>query len=231
MQRQEDGCENWTRGSGDGGRPRAHTNKGLCRPRVRSVSGRVLGRQTQADPRAGRARRKGRMQGARTAARLRPREEERAQWAQEGVLTCVLVGGKEAQRASRPRVPAYEREQRRKAFSGVGPRREATWSPLRWEPRYRVKEGPHRPERTDDSHCWCTVVQGAACRRWGSLRQLTLRRTPESRWKVTRPQASGVSSYSPRRTAVCTAGLWFPSFLASLWGSARHPAPVLLVPY
>lgn len=80
-----------------------------------------------------------------------------------------------------------------------------------------MKEGPHRPERTN--HCWCTVGQGAACRRWGSLCQLTLKRKPESWWKVTRPQASGVSSYSPQRTAVCTPGLWFASFLASLWGS------------
>lgn len=58
----------------------------------------------------------------------------------------------------------------REAFSGAGPRREAARCPLRWEPPYRVKEGPHRPERTN--HCWCTVGRGAACRRWGSLRQL-----------------------------------------------------------
>lgn len=116
----------------------------------------------------------------------------------------------------------------REAFSGTGPRREAARCPLRWEPRYRVKEGPHRPERTN--HCWCTVGQGAACRRWGSLRQLPNSKT---RIRVEGHSAAGqgVSSYSPRRTAVCTPGLWFASFLASLWRSARHPDPVLLFPF
>lgn len=84
------------------------------------------------------------------------------------VSTCP--GGWEGKkRSSRLCVPAWERE----AFSGIGPRREATRCPLPWEPPYRVKEGPHQPERTNN--CWCTVGHGAACSRWGSLRQLTLK--------------------------------------------------------
>lgn len=52
------------------------------------------------------------------------------------------MGGKEEQRAPRLRAPACEGKREREAFSG--PRREAARCRLRWEPPYRVKEGPRR---------------------------------------------------------------------------------------
>lgn len=102
---------------------------------VRSVCGPVFGSQTY--PRAGQAGRKARMQAAGDGGAAEA--EGGGVSGRKRESRPVSVGAKGAQRASRLRVPACEWEQEREAFSGIGPRREASQCPLPWEPPYRVK--------------------------------------------------------------------------------------------
>lgn len=191
--------------------------RGRC---VRSVSGResAVSRRGQAQSRAGAER--ARMQGAGTAV-LRPRGQGSVAGRR---CRSVFLAGMGAQPHLDWAVLAYacEREQN-EPLVGKGLRREATWRPLPWELPQRLKAEGRGRGRSGGRGLAAAGAQegnGRDLLKVGGLHQHTLGEDPgmvlESCGEVSQPQASVVSSYSPRRTAVFTPGL-----VASLLTPAR----------